>query len=217
MTGIFTLLFTVFMSGNAIPHFPVFALIGIIVWNFHATSVLGSIQSITANGNLISKTYFPREILPLSVVISNSVNFLFTLPVLLVFLLAARIDLGWSLLLLPLVLAIQVVFLSGFALFFSTLNVFYRDAGIIMEALMLAWFFLTPVFYLPQNLFPEWQRVLYLVNPVASVLALYRDALYSASLPDPLFLARSAAQALLFLVVGSLVFQRYADRFVEEI
>ena len=217
MTGIFTLLFTVFMPGNTIPHFPVFALIGVMVWNFHATSILSAVQSVTANGALLSKAYFPREILPLAVVLSNSVNFLFTLPVLIGFLFLFQIGLGWSLLLLPVVLATQIIFLAGFSLLFSTLNVFYRDTGIIMESLMLAWFFLTPVFYLPQDLFPEWQRLLYVVNPVASVLASYRDVFYSSAPPDPLFLIRSGAQALLFLVVGLLVFERYADRFVEEL
>lgn len=217
MTLIFTLLFTVFMSSNTIPHFPAFALIGVLVWNFHATSILGAIQSVTGNGALLSKTYFPREILPLSAVLSSSVNFLLTLPVLLVFLFLSGIAFEWSLLLFPVAFAVQLTFLCGFSLFLSTLNVFYRDTGIIMETLMLAWFFLTPVFYLPQNLFPEWQRALYLVNPAASVLAIYRDALYSGSFPDPLFLVRSTVQALAFLAVGSVVFQRFADRFVEEL
>lgn len=217
MTLIFTLLFTVFMRNPAIERFPVFALIGILAWNLHATAILGAIQSITANNNLLAKTYFPRELLPLSVVLSNGVNFLFALPVLVCFLLVFGTSLGWSLLLLPAAVLLQLVFLAGFALLVSTVNVFYRDTGIILESLMLAWFFLTPVFYRPQDLFPEWQRLLYIFNPAASIVAIYRDILYTGGGPDPAFFLRSAAQAILLLVVGWGVFERFADRFVEEL
>lgn len=217
MTLIFTLLFTVFMPNKAISNFPVFALIGVLVWNFHASSIVGGIQSITANSALLTKTHFPRELLPLSMVLSNGVNFLFAIPILVAFLMLFGIGIGWGLLLLPIVVLIQIGFLAGFAFIFATANVYYRDTGIIMESLLLAWFFLTPVFYQPQDLFPEWQRLLYIVNPVASVLASYRDILYSNAAPEGLFLLRSATEAGAFLIFGWLIFHRFADRFVEEL
>ncbi len=217
LTLIFTLLFTVFMSSASIRNFPLFALIGLLAWNFHATAVGGAIQSITANSALLTKTHFPRELLPLSIVLANAVNFLFTLPILLGFMVFFQLPFTSALILFPVALLIQVAFLTGFALIFSTLNVFFRDTGIIMESLMLAWFFLTPIFYQPSDLFPEYQRLLYLVNPVASVVAIYRDILYFSSMPDPAFLLRTAAQALALMVLGWAVFSRFSDRFVEEL
>jgi lipopolysaccharide transport system permease protein len=217
MTLIFTLLFTVFMPNTLIPSFPVFALVGVLAWNFHASSIMGAIQSITSNSALLAKTYFPRELLPLSVVISNGVNFLFALPVLVAFLLFFGVGVGWSLILFPAAVVIQMLFLAGFALILATMNVFYRDTAIILESLLLAWFFLTPIFYRPEDLFPEWQRLLYIVNPVASIVAIYRDILYAKSGPDPLFVLRAFAEALGLFLIGWGVFQRFSDRFVEEL
>lgn len=217
MTLVLTLLFTVFSRGSTQPHYPLFVLIGFLVWSFHANAIFGAIGSITGNDALILKNHFPREILPLSVVLANAVNFLFTLPVLAAFLLFFGVPLGWAMLFLPIAVIIQVVFLIGFAFIFATLNVFYRDTGIIMESLMLAWFFLTPIFYQPADLFPEYQRLMYILNPPASVVAIYRDILYSSALPDPAFLLRTALQSLLFLAAGGAVFQRFASRFAEEL
>lgn len=217
MTLIFTLLFTVFMPNSTIPRFPVFALIGVLAWNFHAASIMGAILSITSNSALLAKTYFPRELLPLSVVLSNGVNFLFALPVLVAFLLIFGVGVGWSIVLFPAAVLIQVLFLAGFALILATLNVFYRDTGIILESLLLAWFFLTPIFYRPEDLFPEWQRLMYIVNPVASLVAIYRDILYSKALPDILFVARALSEAVGLFALGWVLFQRFADRFVEEL
>ena len=216
-TLVLTLVFAVFMRGNTIPNFTAFALIGMLAWNWLSACITGGITSITANSPLISKTYFPREILPLAVVLSNGVNFMFALPAVAVLLLISGIGLGPSLVLLPLVILIQIVLCSGLALLFAVANVFFRDTGVIMESLMLAWFFLTPIFYRPQDLFPQYERLLYWINPAASLIAMYRDVLYSAGTPDALFVLRAALQAVALLAVGWVVFSRLADRFLEEL
>ncbi len=217
MTLVLTLLFGVFFRGGAEPNYPLFVLIGYLVWSFHASAIFAAIGSITGNESLILKNNFPREILPLSVVLANTVNFLFTLPVLAAFMLVFGVPMSWSLLLLPVAVLLQVVFLTGLGFIFATLNVFYRDTNIIMESLMLAWFFLTPIFYKPASLFPEYERLLYLLNPPASLVAIYRDILYSGAIPDLTFLLRTAAQGLILLIVGWAVFQRFAPRFAEEL
>ncbi|MBI4213688.1 MAG: ABC transporter permease [Chloroflexi bacterium] len=216
-TAILTLLFTVLMRGASIPNFAAFALIGVLAWNWHATALVAGINSITSQSNLMAKAYFPREVLPLSAVLSNGLNFLFALPTAIVLLVFSGVPIGWALLLLPFVFVIQAALSAGFALLLATANVFYRDTSIIMESLLLAWFFLTPIFYRPQDLFPQYERLMYILNPVASVIAMYRDLLYSGSVPDPLFVLRSGAQALVLLLVGWALFARFADRFVEEL
>lgn len=217
MTIVLTLLFTVFSRANTAPNYPLFVLIGFLVWSFHANAVFGAIASITGNDSLLLKNYFPREILPIAAVLANAVNFLFTLPVLAAFLFIFGVPLGWALLLLPVAVLLQIIFLTGFAFIFATLNVFYRDTGVIMESLMLAWFFLTPIFYQPADLFPEYQRLMYVLNPPASLVAIYRDILFSSSVPDPAFLLRTAVQSVVLLGVGWAVFQRFANRFAEEL
>lgn len=225
MMTVFTVVFTV-MTPIGVDDFPVFALCGLLPWNLFSTSVVGSIRSIVDNAPLVRKVYFPREVLPISIVLANLVNFLISMPVLFAMLVVFGRSLTWWALLLPVVIAIQVVFTAGIALILATVNVFYRDTQIIMEVLMLAWFFLTPVFYpidvLPHNydLFgvtiDVW-RWTHILNPMASLIATYRVLLYDGAPPAFDFLARTTATSFAVLVVGGLVFYRFSRVFGEEV
>ncbi len=229
---VFTIVFTVMLPNMTIPKYPVFLLAGLLPWNLFSASVQTAVNSITQNGHLIKKVYFPREILPIATVASNLANFLLALPVLLIMVVAFDIPLTVWLVYLPVVILVQVVFTVGIALILATLNVFYRDTSVIMEVLMQAWFFVTPVFY-PVDLLPEWQMVLgislpvrrlvYIANPMASIIATYRSIIYgftNGSPPAPPawdFFSRTAVTAVLVLVVGYFFFTRYSHRFGEEV
>jgi lipopolysaccharide transport system permease protein len=229
---VFTVVFTIMLPNLTIPKFPVFVLCALLPWNFFNTAVMGALNSIVHNGHLIKKVYFPREILPISSVLSNFVNFLLSLPVLLLFVVIFRVPLTIWLLYLPLIMAVQVAFTIGIALILATLNVFYRDTGVIMEVVMQAWFFLTPVFY-PAELLPEWKtflglalpvrRLTYILNPMASIIASYRSVLYGFTDGSPPtapafdFFSRTIVTALVFLVVGYIFFTHHSRRFGEEV
>ena len=145
MMGVYTVLFTILMPNNVIPKFPIFILCALLPWNYFNTTIMGAIDSIVGNAHLIKKVYFPREALPLAIVLANLVNFLLALIVLFAMLFAFRVQLSPWALYLPLIIFIQTIFILGLSLIFATLNVFYRDTKIIMEVGMMAWFFLTPV------------------------------------------------------------------------
>ena len=217
MMAVFTLVFTVMMPNNRIQHFPVFILCAILPWNWFSSSVMGSISSIVGNANLIKKVYFPRELLPASVVLSNGVNFLLALTVLFAMLAVFGIGLTPTVLLLPVIILIQVVFLLGVAFFLSAINVFFRDTEVIMEVLILAWFFLTPIFYDIGDLFPQYERMLYIVNPMASLISSYRLILLWGAVPDAYFILRTVATSLAALVIGYLFFVNRARWFGEEL
>jgi ABC-type polysaccharide/polyol phosphate export permease len=216
MMLVFTVLFTFLMRVN-IPNFPVFVLIGILAWNLTTGSVIGSVNSIVGNGHLIKKVYFPREVLPISTVLSNLVNFLLATIVLVAMLLVFRVELSLLVLYFPLIVFIQVLFLCGLALFLSSLNVFFRDTGVIMEVLILAWFFLTPVFYNIEDLAGRFARLMYIVNPMASIISSYRVVLLYNSTPAWDFLARTFVTALLFFLGGYWFFLRQAPLLAEEV
>lgn len=216
MMLVFTVVFKILMP-NDIPNFPVFVLIGLLPWSWCVSSVMGGIYSIVGNPHLIKKVYFPRELLPLSVVLSNMVNFLLALGPLFLLLWAFRVPLASAWVLLPLIIFMQLLFLAGLALFLSCLNVFFRDTEVIMEVLILAWFFLTPIFYRVQDLTTQRARLMYIFNPMASFIQSYREILLDGSVPDSLFLARTFATALLVLAVGYAFFLRHAGRFGEEV
>ncbi|MCL5075105.1 MAG: ABC transporter permease [Chloroflexi bacterium] len=223
MMLVFTAVFGVMMPGSAVGsfparYFPVFLLCAILPWNWLSSAVMGSIQSIVGNAHLIKKVYFPREILPTAVVISNMVNFLLALIVLFLMLLAFGVKLTMVALLLPVVIVIQMVFLLGVAFLLSALNVFYRDTEVIMEVLLLAWFFLTPIFYDIKVLSPRYERLMYIINPMAAIISSYRVVLLGeGSLPAFDFMARTFVTALVVLLIGYTFFLRKARLFGEEL
>jgi ABC-type polysaccharide/polyol phosphate export permease len=229
---VFTVVFTFMLPNYHVPNFPVFVLCALMPWNFFNTSVMSSISSITQNGSLIRKVYFPQEVLTISSVLSNFVNFLLSVPILILFIVLFRIPINYSILYLPLIMLVQLIFTMGIGLFLATLNVFYRDTAVIMEVIMQAWFFFTPVFY-PIDLLDEWRmllglavpvrRLTYILNPMASITASYRSILYGfidgspPTAPAPDFLLRTAVTSLLCLVAGYRIFIRYSHRFAEEV
>ena len=226
MMAVFTLVFTFMLPNNTTPNFPVFVLCGILPWNFFRDSLMGAIASIVNNAPLIKKVYFPREALPISVILGNLVNFLLALIVLFVMILAFRMPLTRWAWLLPVVIVTQVFFTAGLGLILSTANVFYRDTAMIMEVLILAWFFLTPVFYpievLPQQkmllgLTLDVRRLVYILNPMASLIATYRVILYNGAPPAWDFFLRTVATSVIILVVGYWFFLRYRQTFAEEV
>ncbi len=229
MMVVYTVVFTVMQTGGArVPDgkFPVFVLCALLPWNFFSSSVIQSVNCIVENANLVKKVYFPREILPLSVVFSNLVNFGIALMVLFPMLLIFRVRLTLWVLMLPAIILIQVAFTTGMALLLCTLNVFYRDTKAIMDVGMMAWFFVTPIFY-PISVLPNskviggltidihrWTRIL---NPMASLVAAYHDTLFHGQLVGLDFLARTAVTSLVVLAVGYAVFYRYSKVFGEEV
>ena len=232
MMAVFSIVFTYMMPNRSISHFPIFALCAILPWNFFSASIMGSVNSIVGNAHLIKKVYFPREVLPLSNVLSNLVNFLLALVVLIAALYAVGIGLTPWALLLPVVIFVQILFTLGLALILSTLNVFYRDVAMIMDVLLLAWFFLTPVMY-PIDILPQKatvlgidlsvQRLTYILNPMASLIASYRSILYGSIQGGPPgppaldFFLRTALTSVAVLFIGYGVFYHFHSTLGEEL
>jgi len=225
MMLVYTAVFTVFMRSE-IENFPIYALCGLLPWNYFSSAVMGSVNSIVSNANLVTKVYFPREVLPIATVLANLINFLLTLVVLFVALVLVRAPVSPWLWLLPILFLIQSLFILGLAFILSTLNVCYRDTLMIMDVAMMAWFFLTPIFYpieqLPRS-YPiggfeiDIHRTMYILNPMASIINTYRDLLYGGYRTDFDFFARTAITALLVLLFGYWFFCKYSHRFGEEV
>lgn len=226
MMLVFTAVFTVFLPNNQIKNYPLFVLCGLLPWNFLSAGVMSGTSSITTNANLVTKIYFPRAVIPIATVLANLVNFLLSLVVLFVLLLLFRTHISAWIMLLPVVILLHTAFILGLALILSTLNVFYRDTMMVMDVVMLAWFFLTPVVYALEILPDSYtvlgitfnvQRTMYIVNPMASIISTYRDLLYWGYRTDFDFFVRTAITAFAVLGFGFWLFLRYSARFGEEV
>ncbi|MBM2811435.1 MAG: putative transporter permease protein [Chloroflexi bacterium] len=219
---VFTVVFQILLP-TPIEHFPVFILIGLLAWNFNVAGLIGSIHSIVGNADLVKKVYFPREMLPLSVVLASLVHFLLALVLVFVMLPLSGIPFTPLLLWLPITLVFQTCFVAGAGLMLASVNVFFRDTEAIMDVVILAWFFLTPIFYSLDVLFDKeigpfnLGRVMHLLNPMASFISTYRLVLIDLAPPDPAFLARTFVVSVLTLVAGYVIFKRLEPRFGEEL
>lgn len=226
MMLVFTIVFGFLMPDVRVEKYPLFLLAGLLPWNFFQASINAGLYSVIGSSNLVKKVYFPREVLPIATVLSQLVNFLLAFAVLFAALVIFQASFSPWLWMLPFVILIQTVFSTGVVLVLSTLNVFYRDTAMIMEVVMLAWFFLTPVVY-SVALLPETialggfsvplQRLVYILNPMASLIAIYRDLLYWGYRTDIDFFIRTALTAIAVFAFGYWFFLRYSDRFGEEL
>jgi lipopolysaccharide transport system permease protein len=230
MMLVFTFVFKVLAGSSSLRAYPAFILSGILAWNLFSTSVTGATNSIVGNAHLIKKVYCPRIVLPTAIVLANLVNFLIALPVYFILALALGLKPTVWVALLPAVIIVQIFFMLGISFVLATANVFYRDTRIVMEVVILAWFFLTPIFYPISQVGSgglqfaglsldsyDVQRWLRILNPMASIIASYRDVLYWGSRPGLDFFFRTAVTATAFLVVGYFIFHRFSSVFGEEI
>jgi ABC-type polysaccharide/polyol phosphate export permease len=222
LMAVFTIVFKVLLP-NDTPYFAVFVLIGILAWNFCVGGVIASIHSIVGNADLVRKVYFPREMLPLSSVLANLVHFLLALWLVFVALLVSGIPLTPLVLWLPVTIAFQTAFVAGLGLVLAAVNVFFRDTEAIVDVAVIAWFFLTPIFY---SLDVLWGKMvgpfdagwlMHVLNPMASFISTYRLVLIDRAPPDPAFLARTFATSALVLLAGYLLFKRLEPHFGEEL
>lgn len=219
---IFTKVIKVPVSG--LPFF-IFLATGIFPWNFFSNVISASVMSILEGGNLIKKVYFPREIIPLSIVLANSINFLFTLLVVIVFVIFFGIRLSPFIFLLPVAFILQVLFMSGMTLLISGSQVLYRDIKFVVEVIMPLWFYVTPIFY-PIELILGISRSffnLYSLNPFVGLISLYRISLlgdiYIRTLPKEIDILRiilySAACCILMFFIGYRYFKKREPMFAD--
>jgi ABC-type polysaccharide/polyol phosphate export permease len=221
--GVYALVFSFLwqITDESLSPYPLFLLAGLLVWIFFAGSLQAASRSMLENANLIRKTRFPRQLLPLSSVGTQLVGFVVMLAVLVPLnfaLLPETRDTVW----LAIPLSVLVVALvAGLALVVASLNAIYRDVEHLVSALLLPWFFVTPVLYTSEALPAKgWERVvdvLHWANFVAPAVTAVRDPLFFGRLPTALDVVYLAGAAVISLAAGAWVFTRVDDRIAVEL
>ena len=212
---VYTLAFDYIMKIR-VKDFPMFFMCGYLPWSYFTAGLMISLPSLSDSGYLIKAVYFPREIVPLSIVLSCLLHFLitfvFVFPILLIYGYVPQ----WSYFALPVIILLQTLFVFGLSLFLSSIHVFFRDLRYILDVLLMAWFWLTPIAY-PMSLIPDDYRFLYKLNPMTLFVTAYRDVLLEGVLPIPRYWIAILVATLGSLVLGYLPFSRVRKRLAEEI
>jgi ABC-2 type transport system permease protein len=223
--GVLYVVFTeVVRLGSGVEYYPVALLLGIVLYSFVSEATSGALTSLVDRENLIRKIEFPRLAVPMASVMTALFNLGLNLVVVFVFLVAAGVDVRWSWLELPLLLAALVVFAAGLGLLLSSLYVTLRDMRPIWDVVLQVMFYASPIFYPIDVVIEENQTLATLImcNPFAVILQQARHALIAPSHPsaaeaigDPALLLIPLAIALLVIVAGYRRFSRTAPRIAE--
>lgn len=222
----FTLVFTRIVnfapSADIDMPYPLFAYIGLLPWTFFVQSVNQATGSLVANRNLVTKIYFPREVLPLAAIVACLIDFAIAAVVLAALIAGFHLFTDWSftwhatLAWLPVLLIIQIMFTAGLSLWLSMANLFYRDVKYVVAVGLQLMMFLTNVIYpIPRD--GSWLSTITTVNPMTPIIEGYRRTLIHGHPPEAAPLLTAAAITLILLAGGWLIFQRAEPKFAESI
>ncbi len=225
---IFLILYIVFVKflklGNGIPHYPVYLLLGIVIWNFFAEMTTQSLGSIVGRGELIRKIKIPRWIIVVSSSVSALINFLLNLLVVTAFIIFSHVGLLHTVIWFPLIALEVYIFALGLSFFLAAAFVKFRDISYIWEVLLQAGFYLTPILYgLSRITNLTFQKII-LINPMAQAIqsARYSVITHETTTPQSLFNG-GAYKYIQYIIVafviifGSLFFRKQSRNFAEEI
>lgn len=212
--AVYTLVFSVILK-NTREDYYLFLFVALVPWLFFSSCVSSGVSCIWQQQDMVKKIYFPREVLPLSFVISNFVNMVLSLLVVLVVLVVSGKGLSFqALLYLPVIMAVEFLLCLGITLILSGLDIYFRDLEYLMGIITMAWQFLTPIMYGIDQV-PEEYRPIFYLNPMTPVIGAYRDILYFKKPPELQTLGSAVAAGVLLCALGFFVFGRLKRRFAE--
>ena len=197
-------------------HYVTYLIIGILPWNYFTTSINQGTTTVWQNGGIIKKVYFPREVLPISIIGSNLVNFLISCLIIFIFLLFSGIGFSFYIFVLPLIIITQTLFQLAIVFVTSAINVYIRDAEYIIIFILNMLFYATPILY-SSELFPKRFSWILNLNPMAIIINSYRKVLYDKSLPQINTLLILLAISIAFTFVGYKIFKQMEKGFAEEL
>lgn len=217
MTLVYAIVFPYLLRGASYEHYTTFLIIGILPWNWFVTNINQGTFTILANSGIIKKVYFPREILPISVVTSGLVNFLITCVVMFIFLICSGIGFSWYILYLPVVILAQYLLTLGILFITSAINVYIRDFEYIINFIMQMLFYATPILYSIDIFNGNFIGSVIKINPMTTIINCYRDILYWHNSPHIVSLLVVLGLSALLCCFGLIIFRKLSKGFAEEV
>jgi lipopolysaccharide transport system permease protein len=215
MMIIFTLFFGVFaqIPSEGIPY-PLFCFTALIPWTLFSEGLIRSSNSMVTNAGIMTKVYFPHLIMPISGIISPLVDFSIALVILLIMMACLGFVPTTAIIFLPLFIVLAIMTSLAIGLWFSALNVKYRDFQYTLPFIIQLWFFASPIVY-PSSIIPEQYRLLYGLNPMTGVIEGFRWALLGTNPPEAMMLV--SALIIFILISGGLFYFKRMDQYFADV
>jgi lipopolysaccharide transport system permease protein len=217
MMVMLTIVFSVFtrISTGGVPY-PVFYYTALLPWVLFTSAISYAVPSLVSNMSLVTKIYFPREILPFSSIGAAFFDFCVASTIYILMMVVYRVHLYRVAMWLPLLLLIQIILILGIVLFLSALMVFYRDVRFVIPLLTQIWMYASPIIY-PVSSVPEKYLSLYMLNPMASLIDGYRKIMLYGQPPEMEYIALSGVISLIGLFIGYKYFKKTEGIFADMI
>ena len=201
---------------NTQENYVIFLCCGLIPWTFFSTAITRSASTMIENGNIIKKVYFPREILPISVVTSEAINFIISTVIIMAFVIFGGLGITKYILFYPLVLLAQYIIVLAISFVISSVTVYFRDLQHLIGVALQLLFYATPIVYAADTI-PESFKWVLDINPMTYIINGYRAIFYEQQTPDliPIFILIGVG--ILCCVIGYLIFNKLQKGFAEEL
>lgn len=187
----------------------------VLPWTFFISAIRFSVQSLVGNSSLVTKIYFPREVLPFSSILACLFDFVIAAASLSLVLIFTKIGVSIYLLWVPLLLIFLILFTSGLGLILSCANLFFRDIKYAVEIILMFGIFFTPVFF-EASMFGKWQTLM-LINPVGSILEAINSVVVLKQMPNIFWVSYTGAISILIFILGFNLFHKSEPLFAENI
>lgn len=211
---IYTFVFSVIFQ-NSMDNYYIFLMTGLLPWTFFSDSFGQGATVITGNSEMVKKIYFPREALVIGEVNAKLINLLLSMIVMVFFIVFSGTGFTWQIIYFPLILAIEYLFTLGCTLIVSSVTVYLRDMEYIVNVILMAWVWGTPVMYNIENLSGVFRKLLQM-NPMTPIIVSYQDILYWHRAPYPNNLLVPFAEGIVMLLLGELIFSHLSKGYAEE-
>ena len=212
---VYVAVFTIVFRTN-IEDYPIFLIVGMIPWIFFSDSLNSCSGIIIQNSNMVNKIYFPRSVLPISMVLSKFVNYLISIGIVFIIIIAYGYPLnGIALLMLPVVSLLLLLFSLGMAMILSSLDVYLRDVEYLTAVALMILIWITPIMYSRNQFDNALFDTILSINPLTYFIEMFHDVFYYGCISSPALILTCTALSFGFLLVGWWVFHRLEADFAE--
>lgn len=213
MSFVFSKLFNV--VGLGVPY-SVFLFAGLLPWTLFSSSLISATNALVGNAGLLSKIYFPREILVASTILSKIVDYFLASIIFIIMMIIFKVQITWNILWFVPIFMIQNLFTYAIGIILSAFNLFYRDIQYLLSLVLLIWMYLTPIVYSTET-FPNDYRWIFQFNPMAIIINAYRQVILAGGLPNFVSLGVAAVLSSILFILAFRLFKKLEGQFADAV